>query len=269
MAVVTLTSAAGSPGVTTTAVGLATVWPRPVVLVEADPTGSSAVLAGFFRGELVPAASFADLVVSFRHGMLETDLPAALVTVPDTNASLLPGPTSHEQARGAVMVWDELRHVLAGLDATGQDVIVDLGRLGLVGSATAMLSSSDLVLLLARRTLPAVVAASSWAQVLGRDLGQGLPERVGLVTVGRGRPYAARECASALELPLVGSLPWDPAGAGVYSDGTVSAGRWWTRRPVLPAALTGLATRLVELMRGNHARLAGTTPGLPGGGGLP
>ena len=34
MAVICLTSASGSPGVTTTAVGLALCWPRPVLLVE-------------------------------------------------------------------------------------------------------------------------------------------------------------------------------------------------------------------------------------------
>ena len=50
MAVVALTSASGSPGVTTTAVGLALTWPRPVLLIEADPTGGSGVLAGYFRG---------------------------------------------------------------------------------------------------------------------------------------------------------------------------------------------------------------------------
>ena len=50
MAIVCLTSASGSPGVTTTAVGMAFSWPRPVLLVEADPTGGSGVLAGFLRG---------------------------------------------------------------------------------------------------------------------------------------------------------------------------------------------------------------------------
>lgn len=53
MALVTLVSAAGSPGVTTTGLGLALCWPRPVVLVEADPAGSSALAAGYFRGRLI------------------------------------------------------------------------------------------------------------------------------------------------------------------------------------------------------------------------
>ena len=37
MAVITLCSASGAPGVTTMSVALAMNWPRPVLLVEADP----------------------------------------------------------------------------------------------------------------------------------------------------------------------------------------------------------------------------------------
>ena len=50
MALIVLASAWGSPGVTTTALGLTFNWPRPVLLVEADPTGASGVFAGYFRG---------------------------------------------------------------------------------------------------------------------------------------------------------------------------------------------------------------------------
>ena len=50
MAMIALASASGSPGVTTTALGLALLWPRPILLVEADPTGGSGLLAGYFRG---------------------------------------------------------------------------------------------------------------------------------------------------------------------------------------------------------------------------
>ena len=37
MSLIVLTSASGSPGVTTTALGLALGWPRPALLVDADP----------------------------------------------------------------------------------------------------------------------------------------------------------------------------------------------------------------------------------------
>src|SRR3954466_96920 len=36
---IALASVKGSPGVTSTALAIAAVWPRPVVLLEADPTG--------------------------------------------------------------------------------------------------------------------------------------------------------------------------------------------------------------------------------------
>ena len=66
MALIVLTSASGSPGVTTTALALALTWRRPALLVEADPTGGSAVLAGYFRGRAAPTDSLIDLAFAHR-----------------------------------------------------------------------------------------------------------------------------------------------------------------------------------------------------------
>jgi len=52
MALIVLTSASGSSGVTTSARGLVQFWPRPSLLVEADPTEGSGALAGFFHGDV-------------------------------------------------------------------------------------------------------------------------------------------------------------------------------------------------------------------------
>lgn len=71
MAIITLCSASGSPGVTTTALGLALSWTRPVILVEADPTGGSALLAGYLRGTTTPPDSLIDLALAHREGTLE------------------------------------------------------------------------------------------------------------------------------------------------------------------------------------------------------
>ena len=51
MAILILTSAGGSPGVTTLAIGLALTWPRPVLLADCDPGAHQAVLAGYLRGQ--------------------------------------------------------------------------------------------------------------------------------------------------------------------------------------------------------------------------
>src|SRR4029434_11328260 len=50
MAILLLTSTAGSPGVTTLAVGLAITWPRPILLADCDPGAHQAILAGYLAG---------------------------------------------------------------------------------------------------------------------------------------------------------------------------------------------------------------------------
>src|SRR3546814_6778811 len=65
MEVTALCSASGSPGVTTTALGMALLWPRPVLLIEADATGGSGILAGYFRG-----------IKSYDQGLVELALAA-------------------------------------------------------------------------------------------------------------------------------------------------------------------------------------------------
>lgn len=51
MAIITMTAAAGAPGATTTALGMALAAPPPVLLVEVDPGGST-IIPGYFRHEL-------------------------------------------------------------------------------------------------------------------------------------------------------------------------------------------------------------------------
>lgn len=51
MAIIAMTASAGSPGATTTALGMALAAAPPVLLVEVDPAGSS-IIPGYFRHEL-------------------------------------------------------------------------------------------------------------------------------------------------------------------------------------------------------------------------
>ena len=129
MAVIALGSAAGSPGVTTSALGLALTWPRPVLLIEADPTGGSAMLAGFFRGTTAHTAGLIDLAWAQREGLLTDALAELPMPIPDSSASLLPGIRSHTQAGSLAALWEPLAAALKGLHGTGRDVIIDAGRL--------------------------------------------------------------------------------------------------------------------------------------------
>jgi len=216
VALVTLVSAAGSPGVTTTGLGLALTWPRPVVLVEADPSGSSALAAGYFRGQ-IDHAGLVDLVAAHRSGVLAEALPRMVMPVEDTEVSILFGSRSHEQAPGMARFWEPLLRVLREVASAGQDVIVDAGRLGLISWPRPLVAHADVTVLVTRSTLPALVAARSWSEALAQDVLPGHEAR--LLLIGEGRPYRAGEVAKTLGMGVVGSIEWDPARAAVFSHG--------------------------------------------------
>lgn len=222
MAIIVLTSANGSPGVTTAALGLALAWPRPVVLIDADPTGAMAIPAGYLQGaELPESMALTDLALSEREGRLAEDLPDHLLDLPGSDhVKLLVGAARHTQAGILTTLWGPLAGVLADLEETGQDVIVDAGRLGLEGSPKPLISAADLCLLTVRSSLPAVIGASSWSTSLKESFARhGAPEALGLLVIDPGRPYEAGGVAKALDLPLVAHLPWDQPAARTLSHG--------------------------------------------------
>lgn len=215
MAVVALASASGSPGVTTTALGMALLWPRPVLLVEADPTGGSGLLAGYFRGTTEYDAGMIELALT------STSIGDALADVArpieGTQVSYVAGTRSHTQAGALRDLWPLLAEALADLESTGQDVIVDAGRLGLAGSPEALLDAADLALLVSRTTLPALSALRSWAESMQRPALDW--HQAGVLLVGEGQPYSAREVSTVVNLPVVASLAEDPESAAVFFRG--------------------------------------------------
>lgn len=273
MALVVLASACGSPGVTTTALALTMVWPRPVLLVEADPTGSSAVFAGFFRGEQEPRGGLIDLALALREDILSQALPEQALVLdpaapPERSAWFLPGIRSHEQATSLLPLWEPLAEVLHGLDAHGQDVLVDAGRLGLTGSPLPLIASSDLTLLVTRSSLPGLAGARSWAASLRAQFASvGGLSRLGSVVVDesgrwpvassivpRVRPYSARQIAKALDVPALACLPWEPEVAEVFSHGARRPRKFETS--TLLRAYRAAAESIAATLAANQTALA-------------
>ncbi|WP_141013085.1 hypothetical protein [Nocardioides sambongensis] len=252
MAVVTLSSASGSPGVTTTALGLALLWPRPVLLIEADPTGGSNLLAGYFRGTREYDAGLIELALT------ASDLGEALADVAqsldDTTVSFVAGTRSHTQAGALRDLWEPLANALGDLESTGQDVIVDAGRLGLHGSPQPLLDAADLALLVSGTTLPNLSALRSWAEAFQRPALDW--HQSGIVLVGEGQPYNARDVAAAVSLSVVASLPEDPETAAVFSRGAQPSKRHETSPLIrgLNSAIASIhstiARRRTELLEG-------------------
>ncbi len=259
MSLIALTSANGSPGVTTAALGLALAWPRPVLLVEADPTGASGILAGYFRGEVTHTAGLIDLAMSHRQGTLTEDLPTVTMAIPDSAVQLLPGTRSHSQARSLLPLWEPLSGALRALERTGQDVIVDAGRLGLSGAPEPLVHAADLALLVTRSTLPALAGAKSWADTLRQEFERtGAAANLGVLVVGQGQPYGPREVSKVLQVPVTATLAWDPVSAEVLSRGASQPRKF--EAASLPRSLRAAISEIQSLLHANRAEL-GVTPG--------
>lgn len=252
MAVITLASASGSPGVTTTALGLALLWPRPVLLVEADPTGGSGLLAGYFRGTREYGAGLIELALT------SSDVGDALAElaqpIEGTGVSFVAGTRSHTQSGALRDLWQPLSEALTDLESTGQDVLIDAGRLGLSGSPEPLLANADLTLLLTRSNLPALSALRSWADSV--QSGTIDWQQSGVLVVGEGQPYGSREVSQVLNLPVIATLAGDPESAAVFHRGAPPPRRFdsgplaRSLQAAIAAIHSTVSRRRTELMEG-------------------
>lgn len=216
----TLISAKGSPGVTTSAAALAAVGAQDraaqgtvqgVDLVELDPSGGDIEPLTGVTGASGLLGAASDLRV-------ETLLGQA-VQAPRGLRSLL-APTSSRVANATVAAaldgWGTALSQLGGV------LIVDGGRWEAAQPAGARLSGADLVAMVCRPDPRGVehvrhIAIDVRAAVY--------PAPVVLVTVGD-QPYKAGEVAEAIGVPACGSLAWDPRGATALWDEGVGQRRF-------------------------------------------
>lgn len=257
MTVIALTSARGAPGVTTTALALTAAWPRPVLLLEADVSGSSSILAGYMGGTRPHDKGLVDLAVALRADRLLAGLRESSIDLPGEKKWLVPALTSPLQAPTLRPVWDPLAVVLSGLSREGMDVIVDAGRLGAEHGPQPLLRQADVTLLVTRTTLPAIAATRARGRQLAEDLSQRGTgaDGLGLLVIGEGQPYSARELAAAVDVPVVASIAWDPVHAEVYSLGSKARKR---ESSSLIRSVASAASAITQLAADRRNRL---TPG--------
>jgi hypothetical protein len=257
VALIVLTSASGSPGVTTTGLGLALTWHRPVLLVEGDPTGGSAVAAGYLRGQVAPPEAMLALALAHQDGDLRQTLSEVSITLPGSQVRFVAGIRSHEQAPSLLGLWEPLGAALRSLEDTGQDVIVDAGRLGLTGSPLPLLDQADLTLLVARSDLLSLAGARSWAVTLKDRFDRaGASHNLALLLVGDGQPFTAREVTSVLDTSVAATVAWDPEVAAVFSHGATPPKAGIAHRVAGRAALPD--TALVRSLRATGSALTAT-----------
>lgn len=233
MSLVAVAAAKASPGVTTTAVALAAVWPRPraVLLVEGDPAGGD-LAARFGLGS---EPGLVTLAAARRAAAAAATVAAHAQALPG-GLRVVAGPPAAEQAAAALgLLGPELLAGLAGLE--GIDVLADLGRLDPASPALPVARAADLLVLVARPVL-AELQHLAWRAAALREGCRALA----LLLVGSG-PYPPGEVAKALGVEVVGTLPADPHGAGLL--GGVPAGAARLRQAPLVRAARTLVDALV------------------------
>jgi hypothetical protein len=156
MGLIVVAADKGAPGVTTTALALAAVWPRPVLLAECDPAGGD--LAFRFPaadGErLDPRRGTLSLAVAARRGLQPGQLWEHTQKLYG-GIDVLLGVTNADQGASLSMFWGQLGQVLASVPRA--DVIADCGRLGADGPVTDLLAEASRVLLLTRAEVGEVI----------------------------------------------------------------------------------------------------------------
>ena len=222
-----ITSGKAAPGATTSTWALALAWPRPVLVVDADPAGGDMA-----SGLLLGRTSLAGGVLSWSAATRRLSAVESAALVASHVTALPEAPNvwvmtgfQHDHQAGSLDpgAWDRLGRGLRALAAgTGRDVLVDTGRIS-DASCWPVMKAADRVLLVSRRSGRSIHAASNAAATLAAKLGD--LSSVALLVIKDNGPYDAAAVAHELGIPLTGELPNDPAAAAVLSDGaTVGIG---------------------------------------------
>jgi len=156
VALIAVAADKGAPGVTTTALALAAVWPRPVLLAECDPAGGDLVyrLPAADGGRLDPRRGLLSLAVAARRG-LQPHQAWEHTQKLSGGLDVLTGVTNAEQGAGLNLLWGPVGRVLAA--GSQADVVADCGRLGVDGPLYDLLAEAALVVLVTRASLGEVV----------------------------------------------------------------------------------------------------------------
>lgn len=144
MALFSVTSAKGSPGVSIATMALASTWPTNPLVVDVDPAGGDFVWR-YRTPEGEPLATDRGLLslgAAVRRGAQEADLSEHLQEV-GGGIELLAGLASPTQVSGLGQAWGQLPAVFRDCE---QDVLADCGRLVPGSAVMPVVGASDAVL---------------------------------------------------------------------------------------------------------------------------
>lgn len=247
MGLIVLAADKGAPGVTTAAVALSAVWPRPVLLAECDQAGGDLVyrLPAEGGGMLNPARGLLSLAATARRGLRAEQVWEHTQRLTG-GLDVLVGLTKAEQAQGLTWLWGPLGRAFAQFP--GADVVADCGRLGAGSAATDLLREASVIVLFTRATLEHVAHLRERVNSLATELGGHAPPPIGIVVIADPREYrtsvteVSRVISNAkLSASVLGGFAMDPRGAEMLR------GQWGGRldRSLLIRSARQIAAALV------------------------
>lgn len=250
-----LLSAKGSPGVTTSALALASAWPSDsaTVLVEADPSGGDLGIRLRRRGEALPATpTVATLAARARDD--EGDLEAVPLAL-NESVRVVPGFQSPSQGRGMAGLWPSLA---AGLRRNAGDALVDIGRFAPSAATAPLVDAADVIVLVVVPTTSSLVHARDLASLLQHHRAVLQPLIVTEDRVATRDRADVDEVFAAAGLTSSGCvhLAWDTAAVGALEGGADPRSKMLARTRLIRSAHIA-SDRIVE------ARNAGLLAGAP------
>lgn len=273
MALIALAADKGAPGVTTAAVALGAVWPRPVLVAECDQAGGDLVYRLSAQSDddtqgptmLNPARGLLSLAATARRGLRSEQIAEHTQRLVG-GLDVLVGVTNAEQAQGLTWLWGPLGRSFASLGPV--DVLADCGRLGAGTGVRDLLREADLVVLFTRATLEQVAHTRERVNALAAEL-RGDPP-IGIVVLAdprdlRGSVAEVQRIITGSQLPatVLSGLALDPKGARLLTEHGAGNGLWTGRldRSLLIRSAREVAGELIGRLSVRHGPQAAAIAG--------
>ena len=244
----------GSPGATTTTLALASTWPSPAIVVEADPAGGDLAIRLRTRdGTALPEAPTVLTVAAAARTGRSADLAARYAHRLTEGVSVIAGHLAAEQSAG-IVDWESLGSALV---ASEVPVFLDVGRLHAGSRLLPVAALADVVLVVGRPDPGSVIRLRERLGRLAPALAavRGSPPRLFAVLVSASRHGHAnvddlrRLLAESPAHPfLAGSafVAFDPRAVARLEAGEDPTGR--LARTSLLRTARGVTTELAALL---------------------
>lgn len=222
MPLIALAADKGAPGVTTAALALGVVWPRPVLLAECDTAGGDLVyrLPNSDGASLNPSQGLLSLATTARRGLRPEAVWEHRQKL-SGGLDVLIGVLGSEQAKGLDWLWQPLGQAFAGQQAV--DVLADCGRIGAAESQYDLLAAASTIVLVTRSSLEEVVRLRERISALTTVMDQRRARpMITVVVVGEPKrlkqdcdEVAGSLSRAGLNAPVAGGIAHDDRGAGL------------------------------------------------------